>query len=76
MRKFANDCIRKLIIHTKYQQARSHCSRVAQWKRAGPITQDRNLALLKYFLRDLRFVLSQVQAIDKCIFAIKYIHKP
>ena len=61
MRKFANDCIRKLILHTKYQQACSHCSRVAQWKRAGPITQrseDRNLALLKYFCVDLRFVLN------------------
>ena len=34
-----------------------HGSRVAQWKRAGPITQrseDRNLALLEFFILEFQ----------------------
>ena len=41
-------------VYKLYYEPTISYSRVAQWKRAGPITQrseDRNLALLKFFVR-------------------------
>ena len=57
-------------------------SRVAQWKRAGPITQrsvDRNYALLEFFSSNCFFQTSRISVqvyLYKVTFAASYHHDP